>query len=87
MKFKLNKKYIKILLLISIPILIALQYYFFKLGVIHPIVKGVEIQISEGRHIEEIDHYIIQLHDEVTLSSGDYIYLPTYAKKPTIHFQ
>ncbi len=81
-----DKKYRKILILISIPILMIAQYYLFKVGILRPMVKGVELDISEGDYVADIDQYVIKLNDKVTLSSGDYIYIPSYAKDPNIWF-
>jgi len=86
MKIIDDKKYKKILILISIPILIILQYYFFKAGILRPMVRGVEINIVKGDYVTDIDQFVIKLNDEITLSSGDYISIPSYAKQPNIWF-
>ncbi|HSQ87596.1 hypothetical protein [Romboutsia sp.] len=49
-------------------------------------VKGLELNIVEGDYVADIDQYVIKLDDQVTLSSGDYIYIPSYAKDPNIWF-
>lgn len=81
-----DKKYRKFLILISIPILIIAQYYFFKVGILRPMVKGAEIKIAEGDYILDIDQFVMKLNDKVTLSSGEYITIPSYAKDPNIWF-
>ena len=50
-------------------------------------IKGVEIKIVNGGYIQDIDKYVIKLGDEVTLSSGEYIKVPQYAKDPEISFK
>lgn len=86
MRIITDKKYRKILILISIPILMIAQYYLFKVGILRPMVKGVELKIVKGDYVEDIDQYVIKLNDKVTLSSGEYIYIPSYAKDPNIWF-
>lgn len=86
MRFTPDKKQIKLFIIISIPILIITQYYLFKFGILRPMVRGVELKISKGDYVEDIDQFVMKLNEEVTLSSGDYIYIPTYAKKPNIWF-
>ena len=76
-----------ILVLISIPIILILQYYLFKFGVVKPMVKGIEIEMEDGDYIKDIDKFIIKLNDTVKLSSGNYIIIPSYAKKPDIYFK
>ena len=79
-----NKKNIIILI---IPLLIVAQYYLFKFGILRPMIKGVEIKIINGDYIQDIDKYVIRLGEEVTLSSGEYIKIPQYAKDPEISFK
>ncbi|MGL4914556.1 MAG: hypothetical protein ACRC3Y_19225 [Romboutsia sp.] len=86
MKFTLDKKHTKLILIISIPVLIIMQYYLFKFGIFRPMVRGIELNISEGDYIEEIDTFVMKLDEEVFLSGGDYIYIPSYSKKPNIWF-
>lgn len=76
-----------ILVLISIPIILILQYYLFKFGVVKPMVKGIEIEMEDGDYIKDIDKFVIKLNDTVKLSSGNYIIIPSYAKKPDIYFK
>lgn len=86
MKFTLDKKKTKLILIISIPLLIIMQYYFFKFGIFKPMVRGIELNISKGDYIEEIDTFVMKLDEEVFLSGGDYIYIPSYSKEPNIWF-
>ena len=65
-----------ILVLISIPIILILQYYLFKFGVVKPMVKGIEIEMEDGDYIKDIDKFVIKLNDTVKLSSGNYIIIP-----------
>ena len=82
----LNKDKKIILLCLFIPLLFVAQYYVFKVGVISPMIKGVNIKIIEGEYIQDIDKYVVKLGDDVVLSAGDYIKIPQYAKDPKIKF-
>ena len=86
MKLIEDKKYKAIAILISIPILLISQYYLYKFGIFRPMIKGAEIEIVSGDYIKDIDKYIIKLNETVTLSNGDYIKVPSYAKEPNIWF-
>ena len=86
MIFVKNKKYRKIAIIISIPILLVAQYYLFKFGILRPMVKGVEIEIVDGEYVKDIDKYVVKLNETVTLSTGEYIKVPSYAKNPNIWF-
>ena len=70
MIFVKNKKYRKIAIIISIPILLVAQYYLFKFGILRPMVKGVEIEIVDGEYVKDIDKYVVKLNETVTLSTG-----------------
>lgn len=83
---KFNKREKIVLMSILIPLLFAGQYYFFKFGIISPMIKGVNIKIIQGEYIQDIDKYVVKLGDDVTLSAGDYIKIPNYAKDPKIKF-
>lgn len=87
MRFFKDKNYRKIAIVISIPVLLIAQYYLFKLGIFKPMVKGVEVSMVEGDVIKDLDKFIIKLDEEVILSSGDYITIPSYSKEPVIWFQ
>ncbi|MGL5312797.1 MAG: hypothetical protein ACRC92_06090 [Peptostreptococcaceae bacterium] len=87
MRFFKDKNYRKIAIVISIPVLLIAQYYLFKIGIFKPMVKGVEVSMVEGDVIKDLDKFIIKLDEEVTLSSGDYITIPSYSKEPVIWFQ
>lgn len=75
-----------ILLCVFLPLLFIAQYYFFKMGIISPIIKGINIKIIEGAYIQDIDKYVVKMGDEVVLSAGDYLKIPMYAKDPKIKF-
>ena len=77
----------KSIIILIISLLIVAQYYLFKFGILRPMIKGVEIKIINGYHIQDIDKYVIRLGEEVTLSSGEYIKIPQYAKDPEISFK
>lgn len=77
-------------IILIIPILLILlvgQYYLFKIGVLSPMVKGIEIKIKDGDYIKDIDKFVMKLNEKVTLSTGDYIIIPPYAKEPDIYFK
>lgn len=87
MNFIKDKKYTKIAIIISIPILLIAQYYLFNFGLIRPILKGVEIKIADGDYIGDLDKYVVKLDDKVKLSMGDYIMIPKYSKEPSLTFK
>ncbi|MGL5346184.1 MAG: hypothetical protein ACRDA3_02435 [Peptostreptococcaceae bacterium] len=87
MRFLKNKNYRNAAIAISIPLLLIAQYYFFKIGIFKPMVKGIEIQMAKGDHIQDIDKFVIKLNEEVTFSTGEYIRIPSYAKRPKIWFK
>lgn len=76
----------KIILIILLPLVFVLQYYFFKFGIIEPMVKGINIDIVDGDYVRDLDKFTMKLNDTVTLSSGDYVVIPSYAKAPKIWF-
>lgn len=82
-------KYInyKIAIIIIIPILLIAQYYLFKFGVITPMVKGIEVEMEDGDYVKDIDKFVMKLNDTVTLSTGEYVIIPSYAKNPHIYFK
>ncbi len=85
---KLNYKNKKIVFIaIFLPLLFLVQYYVFKVGVIPPAIKGINIKIIEGDYIQDIDKYTIRLGDSVVLSPSDYIKIPQYAKDPNVKFR
>ncbi|RDY26926.1 hypothetical protein CHL78_011360 [Romboutsia weinsteinii] len=84
MKFTKNKNIIA--LIISIPILIIAQFYLFKVGAISPLVKGVDIKVSSGDYVKDIDKYVLKLDEPVALSMGDFVTMPSYAKDPDLQF-
>lgn len=85
-KIDIDKDRKIILIVVLLPLLFFTQYYLFKFGVISPMIKGVNIKIIEGEYIQDIDKYVVKLGDSVTLSPGDYIKIPQYAKDPKIKF-
>lgn len=84
---KIDKKNKIITIIILLPLLFIAQYYMFKLGIISPLIKGVDIKIIEGEYIQDIDKYVVKVGEKVVLSPGDYIKLPMYAKDPNIKFR
>lgn len=87
MKSIKNINYKLITITISIPLLLIGQYYLFKFGVIKPMIKGIEVEVEQGDYIKDIDKFIIKLNDTVILSTGKYVVIPPYAKKPHIYFK
>ena len=87
MRFFKDNNYKKLAIVISIPILLIAQYYLFKIGVFKPMVKGIEVSISNGDYIKDLDKFTIKLDEEVTLDSGNYITIPSYSKQPKIWFK
>lgn len=83
---KVDKDKKIIFIVVLLPLLFFVQYYFFKSGDIPPMIKGVNIKIIEGEYIQDIDKYVVKLGDNVVLSAGDYIKIPGYAKDPNIKF-
>lgn len=73
--------------IIIIPILLISQYYLFKFGVISPMVKGIEIEMENGDYVKDIDKFVMKVNDTVTLSTGEYVIIPYYAKNPHIYFK
>lgn len=85
-KININKDKKIVFIAVLLPLLIFVQYYLFKSGVISPMIKGVNIKVIEGEYIQDIDKYVVKLGDKVVLSPGDYIKMPQYAKEPRIKF-
>ena len=83
----INYKVITIMVIIIIPILLIAQYYLFKFGAITPMVKGIEIEMEDGDYVKDIDKFVMKLNDTVTLSTGEYVIIPSYAKNPHIYFK
>ena len=83
----INYKVITIMVIIIIPILLIAQYYLFKFGAITPMVKGIEIEMEDGDYVKDIDKFVMKLNDTVTLSTGEYVIIPSYAKNPNIYFK
>lgn len=63
------------------------QYFLFKYGMISPLVKGVELRITQGDYIQNIDEYVIKLGNSIKVNSGEYIVIPPYASKPSIGYK
>ena len=76
-----------IAIIIIVPILLIAQYYLFKFGVITPMVKGIEVEMEDGDYVKDIDKFVMKLNDTVTLSTGEYVIIPSYAKNPHIYFK
>ena len=83
---KVNTKKIIIIILV-IPVIIISQYYLFKLGILSPQIKGVEITAIKGKYIKDIDKYVVKLNESVVFSAGDYVKFPSYSKDPVIDFK
>lgn len=83
----INYKVIIVIIIIIIPILLIAQYYLFKFGAINPMVKGIEVEMEDGDYVKDIDKFVIKLNDTVTLSTGEYVIIPSYAKNPHIYFK
>lgn len=81
---KKNKIYFFIIL---IPLILIGQYFLFKYGAISPLVKGVELNVSKGSYIQNIDEYIIKIGETIEVDSGNYIMIPPYAKKPSMSYK
>ena len=58
MRFWRSKKSILYFFIILIPMIVAIQYFLFKYGLISPLIKGVEFNIAKGNYIQNIDEYI-----------------------------
>lgn len=87
MRFLEDKQNKKLAMILCIPLILVAQYYLFKFGILKPMIKGVDINIINGEYIQDIDKYVVRLGEEVTLSSGEYIKVPKYAKNPEISFK
>lgn len=87
MNFWREKKNRIYFIVVAIFITLTGQYFLFKYGIISPLVKGVELRISKGNYIQNIDEYVIKLGNSIKVNSGDYIIIPPYASKPKIGYQ
>jgi hypothetical protein len=87
MNFWREKKNRIYLIMIVVFIVSIGQYFLFKYGIISPLVKGVELKISKGNYIQNIDEYVIKLGDSIKVNSGDYLVIPPYASKPKIGYK
>lgn len=76
----------KLILFLLVILTLVGQFFFLKLGILSPMVKGIEIQVIGGNYIKNIDKYVVKMGDTVTLSAGDYVLVPKFAKKPSIWF-
>lgn len=86
-KYNLNINKRIIIIILIIPLVFISQYYLFKLGILSPQIKGIEINAVEGRYIKDIDKYILKLNENVIFSAGDYVKFPSYAKDPVVKFK
>lgn len=66
---KVNTKKIIIIILV-IPVIIISQYYLFKLGILSPQIKGVEITAVKWKYIKDIDKYVVKLNESVVFQAG-----------------
>lgn len=83
------KKYLgwfnkKVAVLLLVPVFLLTIFFGLKLGFINPMVKGLDIQIIGGTFITNINKYVIKVGDRVNISLGDYIVVPSFAKKPNL---
>ncbi|WP_250673228.1 hypothetical protein LZ906_005885 [Paraclostridium ghonii] len=81
---KKNKIYFCSIIIVAIFIG---QYFLFKYGIISPLVKGVELRMTQGDYIQNIDEYVIKLGDSIKVNSGEYIVIPPYASRPRIWYK
>ena len=70
----------------SLPLILFMAFYGLKYGYISPMVKGIDIRIIGGTFITNVNKYVIKLGDTVSLSRGEYILVPDFAKKPELKF-
>ncbi len=77
----------KIAIIIAIPVILVSQYYLFKVGIIKPMVKGIEVEITDGDYVKDIDKFVMKLNDTITISPGDFITIPNYSKDANIWFK
>ena len=69
-----------------IPLLLFGIFYGLKYGYISPMVKGIDIRIIGGTFITNVNKYVIKQGDTVSISPGEYIMVPDFAKKPSLKF-
>ena len=72
--------------IVAIPLLLFGIFSGLKYGYISPMVKGIDIRIIGGTFITNVNKYVIKLGDTVSLSPGEYIMVPDFAKKPKLKF-
>ena len=72
--------------IVAIPLLLFGIFSGLKYGYISPMVKGIDIRIIGGTFITNVNKYVIKLGDTVSLSPGEYIMVPEFAKKPKLKF-
>ena len=87
MNFWREKKNRIYIIVITVLTIFISQYFLFKYGIISPLVKGIELTISKGDYIQNIDEYVIKLGESIKVNSGKYIVIPPYASKPKIGFK
>lgn len=80
----MNKK--KVIGIIAIPLVFITILSGLKYGFISPMIKGVDIQIYGGSFITNLNKYVIKVGDKVGLSTGKYIVVPAFSKKPDLRF-
>ena len=68
-----------------IPLLLFGIFYGLKHGYISPMVKGIDIRIIGGTFITNVNKYVIKLGDTVSISPGEYIMVPDFAKRPSLN--
>ncbi|MDY4560936.1 MAG: fibronectin type III domain-containing protein [Peptostreptococcus porci] len=74
------------ILIFILPILFIFLSIGLKHGYVMPMIKGIDIRIIGGTFITNLNKYVIKVGDEVNVSAGDYIVVPSFAKKPNLKF-
>ena len=80
----MNKK--KVLGILAIPLVLLTLFAGLKFGYINPMIKGIDIKIYGGTFITNLNKYVIKVGDKVGLSTGRYIVVPAFSKKPPLRF-
>lgn len=76
----------RLITIMAIPLLLGTLYSGLKYGFINPMLKGLDVHILGGTFITNINKYVIKVGDKVVLSSGNYVVVPAFSKKPNLKF-
>lgn len=76
----------KVLAIFAVPVLSSLLYFGLKLGYVDPMIKGIDIQMIGGTFITNLNKYVIKVGDTIKISTGDYVVIPRFSKKPDLKF-